>query len=132
MAVNARPSTATAQPTASPGPAASATPAESVHRRSAAARPHDKPVPVAVAENKPPAVQEPVPSVAPVSTASDPPTAAAPAPALLRPREQCRGRTMLALYRCVKRVCNAAEWTNHPDCLRVRQIEADANRSTDH
>jgi hypothetical protein len=82
------------------------------------------------AERTPRSVKaEPVP---PPPTAQDAPAADAPGnPALASagPAERCRGRVMLAWYRCVKRACQAApQFADAHECQRVRQIEIENAR----
>jgi hypothetical protein len=61
------------------------------------------------------------------------PSAAAPAPttpvaaaAPRSPRDQCGGRHLVALHRCMVRECQKPEFSAHRDCQRVRDIEASA------
>jgi hypothetical protein len=68
-----------------------------------------------------PAVAEPAPKPTPTA-------AAAP----LRPREQCEGRHLLALHRCLKRVCQDPALVNHLDCKRMRQLEANSARPSEY
>jgi hypothetical protein len=45
------------------------------------------------------------------------------------PAEQCRGRVMLAWYRCIRRACQAApQFADAHECQRVRQIEIENAR----
>jgi hypothetical protein len=39
------------------------------------------------------------------------------------PREQCAGRHLIALHRCLVRQCEKPEFQMHRDCERVREIE---------
>jgi hypothetical protein len=64
--------------------------------------------------------------------AAEPIPAPEPAPALSSPGQQCKGRVLMALYRCVKRACEDPSFTNHRDCRRVRQIEAANSQRADH
>jgi hypothetical protein len=43
---------------------------------------------------------------------------------VLRPRDQCQGRLLVALHRCLKRVCQDPAVAGHRDCQRMRQVEA--------
>jgi hypothetical protein len=69
-----------------------------------------------------------VPAATPVSTDLPPadtaPPSVAGAPAVLRPRDQCQGRLLVALHRCLKRVCQDPAVAGHRDCQRMRQVEA--------
>ncbi|MDP9043327.1 MAG: hypothetical protein M3O01_00820, partial [Pseudomonadota bacterium] len=82
-----------------------------------------------------PATQEPSSPVAAAPAApsdSRPPSARRPpraprlaaAPAVARatadPRSACTGKTEFALYRCMVQQCQAAKWTTHPQCVRLR------------
>jgi hypothetical protein len=40
------------------------------------------------------------------------------------PREQCAGRHLVAMHRCLVRECDKAEFRGHRECQRVRDIEA--------
>jgi Protein kinase domain len=120
-----------------------AEPAASVVSATSAAAPAQaKPAPTAQQprRSEPPSRREdvaratpaPVPAATPVSTEL-PPAAAAPppvasVPAVLRPRDQCQGRLLVALHRCLKRVCQDPAVAGHRDCQRMRQVEA-ANTS---
>jgi hypothetical protein len=140
------PASVAALPTA-PG---SATPvmaatAEPVAPAPAATEPTSAPVKAAAASSKPKRVA-PAPDTrhagavtAPAVAAQAPPaqdparplpmpTAAAP----LRPREQCEGRHLLALHRCLKRVCQDPAVSGHLDCRRMRQIEAGNARPSEY
>jgi hypothetical protein len=69
------------------------------------------------------------------STATTVPAAAEPDPPAavqLSPSEQCSGRHLIALHRCLKRVCQAAAFANHRDCVRMRKVEAANAQRTDH
>ena len=54
------------------------------------------------------------------------PAAVPPAAAPRSPRDQCGGRHLVALHRCMVRECQKPEYTAHRDCQRVRDIEASA------
>ena len=89
-------------------PAVSAAHTRTKHK----AKPTD---PVAPAPRTEAAVPELSPAVAQAAVAS--------------PSELCRGRVLLAWYRCVKRACQASPAFNDAhECVRVRQIEADNAR----
>lgn len=68
---------------------------------------------------------------APAPVAQVPPAAppALPAPAAVArvdardPREQCGGRVLIALHRCLVRECSKSEYQAHRTCRNVRQIE---------
>ncbi|MBL0089591.1 MAG: serine/threonine protein kinase [Ideonella sp.] len=45
------------------------------------------------------------------------------------PREQCGNRLLLALHLCLVRQCAKPQYTNHEECVRVRQIEERAART---
>ncbi|MDH4062135.1 MAG: protein kinase [Aquincola sp.] len=69
------------------------------------------------------------------SNATAVPAAAEPDPpdaVQLSPREQCEGRHLVALHRCLKRVCQAAVFANHRDCVRMRKVEAANAQRADH
>jgi hypothetical protein len=109
VAVPAAPPTAARAPAAPPP----APPRAVAHRRETPAQ--DLPAVAAAPAPAPVAAEEvPTPDAA----------AATPAARLASPREQCDGRHLLALHRCLKRVCQAPELANHRDCRRVRQVEA--------
>ncbi len=119
---------AAAMPVAVAPPAAAPTPAPEAAREAVAPTPARS---RAVALRREPSAQEPQAVVAtPVpepQTAEAPTTDAAAATStgrLASPREQCEGRHLLALHRCLKRVCQAADLANHRDCRRMRQVEA--------
>ncbi len=125
----AAPPTPAAQPTPE-APSQAPSPAQSVV---AAARPPAAGEPASAARPARPAVvprvaATPVPVAAPVSTALPPTDTASAglpsAPAVLRPRDQCQGRLLVALHRCLKRVCQDPAVTGHRDCQRMRQVEA--------
>jgi hypothetical protein len=40
------------------------------------------------------------------------------------PREQCAGRHLVAMHRCLLRECEKAEYQAHRECQRAREIEA--------
>jgi serine/threonine protein kinase len=40
------------------------------------------------------------------------------------PREQCAGRHLVAMHRCLLRECDKSEFRGHRECQRVRNIEA--------
>ncbi len=70
-----------------------------------------------------------MPAATPVSTALPPvattsPLPETPSPTVLRPRDQCQGRLLVALHRCLKRVCQDPAVAGHRDCQRMRQLEA--------
>jgi serine/threonine protein kinase len=57
-----------------------------------------------------------------------PPSMPAPAPVTVavvtrNPREQCAGRHLVAMHRCLVRECEKAEFQAHRECQRVRDIE---------
>jgi Protein kinase domain len=81
-----------------------------------------------------PPADEPAPDPASVAIARE--ARSAPAEALQEapaagasPREQCEGRALIALHRCLKRACDAPAWAHTRECRRVRQIEAAAQRA---
>jgi hypothetical protein len=63
------------------------------------------------------------------SASTAPEVVAEPPAAGASPREQCEGRVLIALHRCLKRACEAPAWAHTRECRRVRQIEAAAQRS---
>ena len=69
------------------------------------------PAPVAHSE---PVVPAATPTQAPVSVAS----------VTRNPREQCAGRHLVAMHRCLLRECDKPEFQGHRECQRVRDIEA--------
>jgi serine/threonine protein kinase len=40
------------------------------------------------------------------------------------PRDQCGGRTPFATYRCMQTQCAKAQWTEHPQCKRLRETDS--------
>ncbi|HVK32965.1 MAG TPA: serine/threonine-protein kinase [Burkholderiaceae bacterium] len=76
-----------------------------------------------------------VPPDAPGTTAATPATEpAAPSPVAVaatprRPRDLCDGRLLIALHRCLKRVCQDPALSGHRDCQRMRQVEAGQARA---
>ena len=105
-----------------------------------------KPLPGPGAEAAPGGLAKPPPVLAteqlpaarplnPRDVASQPAAAIAsrpvvPAPDLQRnPREQCGGRVFLALHSCLLRECPKPQYRNHPECVRVREIEERAGRT---
>jgi hypothetical protein len=57
------------------------------------------------------------------------PPAGTPAPAPVsvvtrNPREQCAGRHLVAMHRCLLRECDKPEFQGHRECQRVRDIES--------
>ena len=70
-------------------------------------------VPAPVAHNEP-ATPVGTPVQAPVSVAV----------VTRNPREQCAGRHLVAMHRCLLRECEKAEHQAHRECQRVREIEA--------
>jgi serine/threonine protein kinase len=69
------------------------------------------PAPVAHTEATAPAA---VPTPAPVSVAT----------VTRNPREQCAGRHLVAMHRCLLRECDKPEFQGHRECQRVRDIES--------
>jgi hypothetical protein len=63
----------------------------------------------------PPSVAEPVPPPQPVAAAS--------------PRDQCSGRHLIALHRCMVRECAKPAFNAHPECEKVRALEQRARRA---
>jgi hypothetical protein len=80
-------------------------------------RPKRAPAPTAVAPT-PPDATPPAERVVVADAPTVAPTAAA------SPREQCAGRLLVALHRCLKRVCETPAMSTHRDCRRVRLVEA--------
>ncbi|MBI5255623.1 MAG: hypothetical protein HY855_03920 [Burkholderiales bacterium] len=39
------------------------------------------------------------------------------------PREQCGGRMLLALHKCLVRECSKPQYFDHPECVQARAIE---------
>jgi serine/threonine protein kinase len=66
--------------------------------------------PAPVVHNEPPAA---APTQAPVSVAA----------VTRNPREQCAGRHLVAMHRCLLRECDKPEFQGHRECQRVRDIE---------
>lgn len=63
-----------------------------------------------------------------------PPAAAAetPPPARLEPgapRDNCAGRHLIALHRCLVRECEKPVFQSHPQCVKVRAVEDRARRA---
>jgi len=116
-------------------PAASEPTAAPVKAATAAPKPQRPTTPTTPVDNTPPriaAVSLPAPQAAPAAVEPAPlpkPTVAAAPP---RPREQCEGRHLLALHRCLKRVCQDPAVSNHLDCKRMRQLEASNARPTEY
>lgn len=44
-------------------------------------------------------------------------------------RDRCGGRHLIALHRCMVRECEKPEFQAHPDCQRVRDIDARAREA---
>lgn len=89
--------------------------------------------------NDTPSAAAVVPTSTAPAAAAEPvalPPAAAPSPTAalkpLRPREQCDGRHLLALHRCLKRVCQDPAVSGHLDCKRMRQLEASNARPSEY
>ena len=82
---------------------------------------------VTTAQPVPNAAQNPAPvvhseSAAPAGTPTKAPVGVA---AVTRnPREQCAGRHLVAMHRCLLRECEKPEHQAHRECNRVREIEA--------
>ncbi|HET9205648.1 MAG TPA: protein kinase [Burkholderiaceae bacterium] len=87
-------------------------------RPAAAATP--APPPATVAHNPVPAAVPETP--APTSTPTQAPVTVAVV--TRNPREQCAGRHLVAMHRCLVRECEKAEFQAHRECQRVRDIEA--------
>ncbi|HET9977474.1 MAG TPA: serine/threonine-protein kinase [Burkholderiaceae bacterium] len=110
------------RPVATPSPASLAKPARLAGPVKPVRMPRDEPPPDAAA-------------VAIAREAAQSPSAAAndavqePAAAGASPREQCQGRMLVALHRCLTRACEAPAWSHTRECRRVRQIEAAAQRA---
>jgi hypothetical protein len=98
-------------------------------RPPSAATPVDNTLARIAAVSSPPAPQAAPATVEPAAATKPTPTAAA---APLRPRVQCEGRHLLALHRCLKRVCQDPAVANHLDCKRMRQLEASNARPTEY
>jgi serine/threonine protein kinase len=64
-----------------------------------------------------PAIEPPAPS--PVAVAATP----------RRPRDLCDGRLLIALHRCLKRVCQDPALSGHRDCQRMRHVVAGQARA---
>jgi serine/threonine protein kinase len=76
---------------------------------------HSAAAPVAHGEPAAPAaVAAQAPAPAPVSVAT----------VTRNPREQCSGRHLVAMHRCLLRECDKPEFQGHRECQRVREIEA--------
>ncbi len=59
-----------------------------------------------------------------VPTAAAAPAASTAAPARpTSPRQLCGDRTQFALYRCVQRYCEQAQWKTHAQCVRLRETD---------
>jgi len=148
---------ASAPPTPAPVSAAASEPSAAVVAAPAASAPllavepaaPSMPEPKAAAPRQPrakpanpakatrPAVDEPPPDPAAVAIAREAaqqPAASGndalqePSAAGASPREQCQGRVLIALHRCLKRACEAPAWAHTRECRRVRQVEAAAQR----
>jgi len=84
---------------------------------------------LATAPPAPAAATRDTPAPMPSSEPTTQPTAPAQAPvgvaAVTRnPREQCAGRHLVAMHRCLLRECDKPEFQGHRECQRVRDIEA--------
>jgi hypothetical protein len=85
--------------------------ATSTSAAQAAPAPQPNPAPVAHSE---PAAPAGTPAQAPVGVV-----------AIARnPREQCAGRHLVAMHRCLVRECDKPEFQGHRECQRVRDIES--------
>ena len=73
----------------------------------------------------PAAAQAPPPTTRSDSTAPGTPAQAPVSVAVVtrNPREQCAGRHLVAMHRCLLRECEKPEHQGHRECLRVRDIE---------
>jgi Protein kinase domain len=108
-------------------PASAAAPSPTAVAAAPAPAPRRKPLrPVPVEEPLDAAAVAIVREARSASTAPD--AVAEPPAAGASPREQCDGRALLALHRCLKRACEAPAWAHTRECRRVRQIEAAAQR----
>ncbi len=74
--------------------------------------------------SRPPAEPEPTPTPAPPVEA---PTRAVTV-VQGDPRDQCSGRHLIALHRCMVRECEKAAFQGHPQCQKVRAIEERTRR----
>jgi non-specific serine/threonine protein kinase len=45
------------------------------------------------------------------------------------PRDNCAGRHLIALHRCLVRECDKPVFQNHPQCIKVRAVEERARRA---
>jgi hypothetical protein len=61
-------------------------------------------------------------AAAPTAAPSQPPVTVAVV--TRNPREQCAGRHLVAMHRCLVRECEKPEFQAHRECQRVRDIEA--------
>ena len=71
-------------------------------------------------------VHNPQPAAAPETHAPTSTPAQAPVTVAVvtrNPREQCAGRHLVAMHRCLVRECEKAEFQAHRECQRVRDIE---------
>lgn len=123
--------------TASPPPPAASDPVATPVKAAAAPKPLRPTGPAIPADNSSPRVAAtslPAPPAAPAVAEPAPPPKPTPtaAAAPLRPREQCEGRHLLALHRCLKRVCQDPAVANHLDCKRMRQLEANNARPAEY
>jgi serine/threonine protein kinase len=77
-----------------------------------------------VAATAPDAMPPSTPPAAPA--AANGPAPVSVAMATHNPREQCAGRHLVAMHRCLVRECEKPEYTAHRECQKVRDIEARA------
>ncbi|HEX6016888.1 MAG TPA: hypothetical protein VFZ28_02205, partial [Burkholderiaceae bacterium] len=99
-----------------------ATKQEPAPRRSAAVARTTVPAePPAAPPAEPPAAPPAVSDGAPVSVAT----------VTKNPRENCAGRHLVAMHRCLVRECEKPEYSAHRECRRVRDIELNARALRD-
>jgi serine/threonine protein kinase len=121
---------ATRAETASDKPAAEVPRPQRTRQEPPRAEPRARPF-NATPSGLPPAAPAPQPNPAPVAH-SEP---AAPAGTLAQapvsvavvtrnPREQCAGRHLVAMHRCLLRECEKPDYQGHRECQRVREIES--------
>lgn len=105
-----------------PEASAPAAPAPAVARPT---RPAAQAQPVPRSESRAVAEARPQPAEAPPPVQRE---AAGPA----TPREACGRRVLLALWRCMKQVCEKPAYAQHPQCVQLREEEAERARQREY
>lgn len=123
-------------PKAAPGPASAPAPEQAKPARSearpAAAAPRPAPaLPVAASPSEAKPSHAPGaagPSALPASS-SAPAAAAEAAPGDADPRAACGSRVFIALAMCIDRNCRDPAFAKHPECVRLRELREERQRS---